>query len=147
MDNVLYFKLGNVTIWPTQEQVDEYMPESFKRVYPSTRSIIACIIIAWWLLATFPETIIIVNESALHLHYKSHVTYKVLIGISRSGSVTFIIQMYHGSISDREIEQDFLSHFYEQSRQCDGWKWVCHFRWTERAGCGIKNPLFPGKKR
>ena len=101
MDNVLYFKLGNVTIWPTQEQVDEYMPESFKRVYPSTRSIIACIIIAWWLLATFPETIIIVNESALHLHYKSHVTYKVLIGISRSGSVTFIIQMYHGSISDR----------------------------------------------
>ena len=26
----LYFKLGNVSIWPTREQVDEYMPESFK---------------------------------------------------------------------------------------------------------------------
>ena len=28
--NFLYFKLGNVSIWPTREQVDEYMPESFK---------------------------------------------------------------------------------------------------------------------
>ena len=41
--NVLYFKLRNVTTWPIQEQADEYMPESFKQTYPSTRSIIACI--------------------------------------------------------------------------------------------------------
>ena len=37
--NFLYFKLGNVPIWPTGEQVDEYMPESFRRAYPSTRYI------------------------------------------------------------------------------------------------------------
>ena len=40
--NFLYFKLGNVPIWPTREQVDEYMPESFRRAYPSTRCIIDC---------------------------------------------------------------------------------------------------------
>ena len=40
--NFLYFKLGNDTFWPTLEQVHEYMPESFRRAYPSTRCIIDC---------------------------------------------------------------------------------------------------------
>ena len=40
--NFLYFQLGNDTFWPTLEQVDEYMPESFRRAYPSTRCIIDC---------------------------------------------------------------------------------------------------------
>ena len=30
MDKLPYFTLGNVPIWPTREQVDKYMPESFK---------------------------------------------------------------------------------------------------------------------
>ena len=35
--------------------------------------------------------------------YKSHTTFKGLIGISPSGHITFISQLYAGSISDREI--------------------------------------------
>ena len=42
-------------------------------------------------------------QNALYSHYKSHVTYKDLIGTSPSGSVTFISQLFDGSISDREI--------------------------------------------
>ena len=95
--NFLYFKLGNVPIWPTREQVDEYMPESFRRAYPSTRCIIDCT----ELYCQRPSSLS--TQSALYSHYKSHVTYKGLIGISPSGSVTFISQLFDGSISDREI--------------------------------------------
>jgi hypothetical protein len=35
--------------------------------------------------------------------YKNHTTLKGLIGIARSGAITFISQLYTGSISDREI--------------------------------------------
>ena len=95
--NFLYFKLGNVPIWPTREQVDEYMPESFRRAYLSTRCIIDCT----ELYCQRPSSLS--TQSALYSHYKSHVTYKGLIGISPSGSVTFISQLFDGSISDREI--------------------------------------------
>ena len=42
-------------------------------------------------------------QSALYSHYKSHVTCKGLIGISLSGSLTFISQLFDGLISDKEI--------------------------------------------
>ena len=35
--------------------------------------------------------------------YKNHVTLKGLVGIAPSGAITFISQLYSGSISDREI--------------------------------------------
>ena len=35
--------------------------------------------------------------------YKNHTTLKGLVGISPGGAVTFISQLYTGSISDREI--------------------------------------------
>ncbi|CAB4042641.1 Hypothetical predicted protein [Paramuricea clavata] len=47
--------------------------------------------------------------NSLHLNgklfsnYKHHTTFKGLIGISPGGAVTFISQLYTGSISDREI--------------------------------------------
>ena len=95
--NFLYFKLGNVPIWQTREQVDEDMPEPFRPAYPSTR----CIVDYTELYCQRPSSLS--TQSALYLHYKSHVTYKGLIGISPSGSVTFISQLFDGSISDREI--------------------------------------------
>ena len=39
----------------------------------------------------------------MYSHYKSHVTYKALLGIAPSGSITFVSQLYKGSISDKEI--------------------------------------------
>ena len=35
----LYFSLGSIPIWPTHEQINNEMPEIFKRKYPSTRCI------------------------------------------------------------------------------------------------------------
>jgi len=73
------------------------MPESFKRTYPTTRVIIDCT----ELYCQRPSSL--ASQSSLYSHYKSHVTYKGLIGISPVGSITFISQLYDGSISDKEI--------------------------------------------
>ncbi|XP_065679806.1 uncharacterized protein LOC136094126 [Hydra vulgaris] len=40
--NFLYFSLGSVPIWPSREQVNKFMRESFKMTFPSTRCIIDC---------------------------------------------------------------------------------------------------------
>ena len=91
------FSLGSIPIWPTYEQINE-MPEIFKRTYyPSTRSILDCT----ELYCQRPSSLS--TQSSLCSHYESHVTYKGLIGVSPSGSITFVSQLYDGSISDKEI--------------------------------------------
>ena len=95
--NFLYFSLGSIPIWPTREQIDAEMPDIFKRTYSTTRCIIDCT----ELYCQRPSSLS--TQSAMYSHYKSHVTYKGLIGISPSGSVIFSSELYDGSISDKEI--------------------------------------------
>ena len=105
--NFCYFSLGSILIWPTREQVDNIMPECFKRTYSSTRCIIDCT----ELYCQRPSSL--ATQSSLYSHYKSHVTYKGLLGISPSGAITFISQLFDGSISDKEIVRQ--SGFLEKS--------------------------------
>ena len=95
--NFIYFKLGSIPIWPSRKQVNDTMPESFQQTYPTTRVILDCT----ELFCQRPSSLL--SQSKLYSHYKSHVTYKGLIGISPIGSITFISQLFEGSISDREI--------------------------------------------
>ena len=73
------------------------MPESFKNTYPSTRCIIDCT----EMYCQRPSSL--ATQSALYSQYKSHVTYKGLLGITPSGAITFVSQLFDGSISDKEI--------------------------------------------
>ena len=96
--NFLYFSLGGiVSIWPSKQQIIETMPENFRKTYPSTRCIIDCT----ELFCQRPSSLSI--QSALYSSYKHHVTYKGLVGIAPSGAITFVSQLYEGSISDKEI--------------------------------------------
>ena len=95
--NFLYFSLDSIPIWPTREQINEEMPEIFKRTYPCTRCILDCT----ELYSQRPSSLS--THSPLYSHYKSHVTYKGLTGVSPSGSITFVSELYDGSISDKEI--------------------------------------------
>ena len=109
--NLLYFSLGAIPIWPTRAQVDAHMPKSFKELYPCTRCIIDCT----ELYCQRPSSL--ATQSSLYSHYKSRVTYKGLVGISPSGAITFISQLYDGSISDKAIvrQSGFLQeHFWEK---------------------------------
>ena len=70
------------------------MPQISKETYPSTRVIIDCT----EFFCQRPSSLTI--QSSLFSHYKHHVTYKGLVG-----GITFISELYDGSISDVEIVQ------------------------------------------
>ena len=95
--NFWYFSLGSILIWPTHKKINEEMPEIFKITYPSTRCILDCT----ELYCERPSSLS--TKSSLYSHYKIHVTYKGLIGVSSSGSITFVSHLYDGLISDKVI--------------------------------------------
>lgn len=97
--NFLYLRLGGLNIWATKEQVVKSMPASFKEKYPSTRVIIDCTEIK----VEMPSSLLL--KSQTYSNYKSANTFKGLVGISPLGNVTFVSQLYTGSISDREITE------------------------------------------
>ena len=95
--NFMYFRLEAIPIWPLKESVLQTMPKCFKETYHSTRCIIDCT----ELFCQRPSSLY--SQSCMYSSYKSHVTYKGLVGISPSGAISFISQLYEGSISDKEI--------------------------------------------
>lgn len=95
--NFMYLRLGQINIWPSRTAIDKTMPEDFKKKYSSTRVIIDCTEVR----CQMPSSLQLNGE--LFSNYKHHTTLKGLIGISPGGAITFISQLYTGSISDREI--------------------------------------------
>lgn len=95
--NFLYLKFGFLNIWPNREAIDKAMPQSFRDKYPKTRIIID----GKEIKCQTPSSIVLHSET--YSSYKSHTTFKSLIGIAPSGHITFISQLYAGSISDREL--------------------------------------------
>ena len=73
------------------------MPHDFKCKYPNTRVIVDCI----ELKCQTPSSLL--PNSKLFSSYKNHSMLKGLIGISPAGHITFISELYTGSVSDREI--------------------------------------------
>ena len=95
--NFLYLQFQCIPLWPSKEIIVADMPESFRRLYPSTRVIL-------------DATEVQVEKPGLpslqqvtFSNYKNTNTYKVLIGISPSGIITFVSKLYAGSISDKEL--------------------------------------------
>ncbi|CAB4044606.1 THAP domain-containing 6, partial [Paramuricea clavata] len=93
----MYLKFGQINLWPSKQLVQDIMPDVFKEKYPNTRVIIDCTEIR----CEMPGSLLLNGE--LFSSYKNHTTLKGLIGIAPSGAITFISQLYTGSISDREI--------------------------------------------
>ena len=73
------------------------MPRAFKIKYPSTRVIINATEI-YIEKPNIPEL-----QQLTFSSYKNHNTYKDLIGISPSGAVVFVSDLYPGCISDKEL--------------------------------------------
>ena len=95
--NFMYLQLKQIPLWPPRGLISGNMPNVFRIKYPTTRVII-------------DATEITVEQPALPelqqltlSNYKNHNTYKGLIGISPSGAVTFVSDLYSGSISDKEL--------------------------------------------
>lgn len=98
--NHLYSILKNVISWPSKKKIQKTMPRSFKKKYPKTRVIIDC-------------TEFFINkprgpqaQSATYSTYKSHNTFKALVGVSPSGAFTFVSDLWGGNVSDRYITKE-----------------------------------------
>ncbi len=73
------------------------MPDKFKEDYPSTR----CVIDATEIFIEQPSSP--VAQQLTFSSYKNHTTFKALIGITPSGAISFVSNLYGGCISDRQL--------------------------------------------
>lgn len=95
--NLLYVVLGSVSIWPSRIAINHFMPLKMKKSFPNVRVIIDCTEI----YTQKPASLLI--NSQMYSSYKSHTTFKVLVGIAPHGPFTFISSLFSGSISDVEL--------------------------------------------
>ena len=105
MINYLYLRLGMIPIWPTPEQVSKRLPDVFKELYPTTFAVIDATEIKCEAPSSLPA------QSQVYSAYKSHTTLKGLIAMAPDGAVTFVSELFGGSISDRELV--IKSHFLD----------------------------------
>lgn len=94
---LMYRRLKLINIWPSKDQVINKMPLSVAVKYPSLRVIIDCTEIK------IPKPKGPVNQQVTFSSYKNCNTAKVLVGISPSGAISFVSDLYGGNISYKEI--------------------------------------------
>ncbi|XP_062598414.1 uncharacterized protein LOC134259831 [Saccostrea cucullata] len=97
--NYLYCVLGCLPIWPDLDIVKQNMPECFKTTFPNTRVILDCTEIR----VQTPSAKVLNSQS--YSNYKSHTTFKGLIGITPHGAVCFVSRLFTGNISDKDVTQ------------------------------------------
>ena len=92
--NVLAANLKHLIVWPSKEVIASNMPDCFNK-FPSTRVIIDCT----EFFIEIPSSL--VNQTITYLSYKSHKTFKLLVGTSPTGVVTFLSKLWGGYASDK----------------------------------------------
>uniref|UniRef100_A0A8C6VRU2 THAP-type domain-containing protein n=1 Tax=Nothobranchius furzeri TaxID=105023 RepID=A0A8C6VRU2_NOTFU len=95
--NFLYTLLGSVSIWMAPDRVSANCPTDFSGPYKNTQIILDCT----EMRCQTPSSLL--PQSEVFSAYKSHCTFKVLIGMSPHGALTFVSALFEGSISDKEI--------------------------------------------
>ena len=103
--NFLFVKLQKIPLWPPREVIHSHMPKVFRELYPMTRVVLDATEIRVE-KPSLPDV-----QPMTFSTYKNHNSYEALIGISPSGAIIFVSQLYSGSISDKELtrQSDILS--------------------------------------
>ncbi|TRY64525.1 hypothetical protein DNTS_026788, partial [Danionella cerebrum] len=86
----------HICVWLSPAEIKANLPEEFSE-FPDTQVILDCT----ELRCQTPSSPLL--QSEMYSNYKSHCTMKCLIGIAPHGAVTFVTQLYAGSMSDKEI--------------------------------------------
>ena len=83
--------------FPSRTLIDSWMPRVFRMCYPNTRMIIDC----YEIQSQRPSGLM--NQSITYSDYKSRNTFKVLIGCTPTGLVSFVSEVSGRRISDKDI--------------------------------------------
>ncbi|XP_056094376.1 uncharacterized protein LOC130101481 [Rhinichthys klamathensis goyatoka] len=92
----LYYLLGSIRLWIPPEELKAHLPPEFA-LFPDTQVVLDCTEI----FCQTPSSLLLHSE--VYSPYKSHTTFKAMIGIAPHGPITFVSPLYAGSMSDREI--------------------------------------------
>jgi len=92
----LYYLLGSIRLWIPPEEIKAHLPPEFA-LFPDTQVVLDCTEI----FCQTPSSLLLHSE--VYSPYKSHTTFKAMIGIAPHGPITFVSPLYAGSMSDREI--------------------------------------------
>lgn len=92
--------------WADKDQIRRHMPNRLRRDYPKTTVIIDCS--EFYVQKPSNPTAQIQTFSS----YKSHNTYKCLLGINPTGAFMYVSELYGGNASDKYIVEnsDFLDY-------------------------------------
>ena len=92
--NLLYYELKDIFPFPTQELVRKNMPEEFAE-FATTRIILDCT----ELFIQRPSAMLAQSEK--WSDYKHHNTWKLLVGVTPNGQVSFLSDLWGGRVSDK----------------------------------------------
>ncbi|GFY19490.1 THAP-type domain-containing protein [Trichonephila clavipes] len=95
--DVLYEKLKLQDVFPSKDQVFRYMPPPFRMYCKNVRIIVDCTEIEVQKPSSPKE------QQMTFSRYKNANTFKGMIGITPNGAISFISELFTGSISDKEV--------------------------------------------
>ncbi|XP_041375486.1 uncharacterized protein LOC121388248 [Gigantopelta aegis] len=142
----MYFKFGQLNIWPHRDIIINNMPADYKKEFPTS-----LIIIDGTEIKT-QSPCAMALQSQMYSDYKSSTTLKCLIGCDPCGSLMFVSELFTGSVSDKEITTnsgfyDLLKALHERGYLLEGDAVMADKRFTignelEKLGLKLNIPPF-----